>query len=542
MALAGREEDAGLPGYEPPQTEALPSYEDAPGAVPPAETQSEKHPVLGNGEPSSSSSSPYRITTSLLDPSPLYGTDVAGRLTHPSLPDAAEMLPPTELVFNGKDIFSASAPDVLLYGTDLGTSARSRIRLVQRFDRRRIVSDGSAVCSTAVRTTARELYMLGHNSAWGGPRLRNRLKRSNVELPRWYMHKQHKSVAPLGDWGFKDWHAGHWEALPVHILPDTIRYASKEPKEPIFSAREDKGVCTWSDASNRPVAKSYEWSRLVVTAPLRRDHRDLLPYRVHTSLLDIGRPADNDAHDADVVRHTFVADPAEILPPAVLVLDGQAIYAESSSPDAVLYHVDRGLTTLGPATKEVRLQRSDRRTLADGAVRVRERDLYTLSHLHDQVLPSLVLGARDRPRFFLRAESSRTAPLGNWGVRECGSSSISSIGADDWELIHYAVVDDAHARFTDKKHPLFRCRYSKTGVCTWTQAADKKEVASMNETAGAGSTTTPRLFITAPLRREHRDLLVAMWCCYVWEQALRRHVPVPLPRGKNPYRISRVFN
>ena len=44
------------------------------------------------------------------------------------------------------------------------------------------------------------------------------------------------------------------------------------------------------------------------------------------------------------------------------------------------------------------------------------------------------------------------------------------------------------------------------------------------------------------MRRDQRDVLVALWCCYVWEQAVNRHVPVPVPQGKNPYKPSRLFN
>ncbi|CAK7228618.1 hypothetical protein SBRCBS47491_006967 [Sporothrix bragantina] len=275
------------PSYEPPPETDLPSYEAALESATDASSSAYPQENNGNGEsssapyrvqtsmldvgpidnekahstsPSSSSGKPYRVSSSLLDPSPSYDTK------RPSMPDPAEILPPTVLVFNGKDIFSESAPDVLLYGTDFNSTARSRIRLLQRYDRR-VLDNGTA------RTTARELYQLGYASSWDKRSFRDTLFRNNADLPLWYMHSQSKSTAPLGDWGLKDWRADYWEALPVQIFPETIKYLSKWA---IFSVQESQGVSTWSNTQKQEVAKIYEWSRLVVTAPLRRDQRDLL--------------------------------------------------------------------------------------------------------------------------------------------------------------------------------------------------------------------------------------------------------------------------
>ncbi|CAK7228612.1 hypothetical protein SBRCBS47491_006964 [Sporothrix bragantina] len=332
--------------------------------------------------------------------------------------------------------------------------------------------------------------------------------------------------------------------MPDHEEEQLPSYEPPEEIPPVYEeATDTAAIATNASASSVPPEKHSDTK--TASEPYRvstsmLDVGPSTPYRVHTSMLDVKDLSGNGAgcgetpEADDVVKHTFVADPAEILPPTVLILDGQVIYAENSAPNLVLYQVDRGLTTLGPATKRVQLQRLDRRTLMNGTVRERERDLYTLGHLRELVMPSFISGIGDWPRFYLHAQSSRIAPLGHWGVRE--------VNSDSWELFN-TVFEDGHIRYTDKdkKQPLFRCRYNKTGVCTWTDA-EKKEVAMMYETASAESTKTPRLIITAPLWRDHRDLLVGMWCCYVWEQALRRHVEVPVPRGKNPYKLSRVFN
>jgi hypothetical protein len=197
-----------------------------------------------------------------------------------------------------------------------------------------------------------------------------------------------------------------------------------------------------------------------------------------------------------------VADPADILPPTVLVLNGQDIYAENA-PGAILYESDLGLAGLTPASKGVELQRLDYRTLEDGSTRVRKRSFYMLGHVN-KLLPSLLKPGP--PEWFIYSRSSRTVPLGVFGWREGPT--------DTWESLPARIEQHKfHWVQGAKGKVLFRARY-KNGVCTWTDA-NQKEVAKMFETAGAGSVTTPRLVVTVPMRRDLRDVLVALWCCYV---------------------------
>ncbi|KIH87908.1 hypothetical protein SPBR_05134 [Sporothrix brasiliensis 5110] len=245
--------------------------------------------------------------------------------------------------------------------------------------------------------------------------------------------------------------------------------------------------------------------------------KDNAPYRVQTSmLLDTGPSDGTDSTDSTGgasaptdISHTFVADPADILPPTVLVLDGQVIYAENA-PGVVLYESGLGLAGLTPATKRVELERLD----YDGSTRVRKRGFYVLGHIN-KFLPSLFKPGP--PEWFIYSLSSRTAPLGVFGWREGPT--------DAWEALP-ARIEKHEFHWADgaKDNVLFRARYKK-GVCTWTDA-EHKEVAKLYEAS--------RLVVTEPLRRDLRDVLVALWCCYVWAQALNRHVPVPVPRGKNP--------
>ncbi|ERS98690.1 hypothetical protein HMPREF1624_05477 [Sporothrix schenckii ATCC 58251] len=262
---------------------------------------------------------------------------------------------------------------------------------------------------------------------------------------------------------------------------------------------------------------SASTSKSPVLIPAEKDNA---PYRVQTSmLLDTG-PSDGadgtgGASASTDIPHTFVADPADILPPTVLVLDGQVIFAENA-PAVVLYESGLGLAGLTPATKRVELERWD----YDGSTRVRKRGFYVLGHIN-KLLPSLFKPGP--PEWFIYSLSSRTAPLGVFGWREGPT--------DAWEALP-AHIEKHEFHWADgaKDKVLFRARYKK-GVCTWTDA-EHKEVAKLYETS--------RLVVTEPLRRDLRDVLVALWCCYVWEQALNRHVPVPVPRGKNPYKPSRI--
>ncbi|KAL1894856.1 hypothetical protein Sste5346_005543 [Sporothrix stenoceras] len=256
------------------------------------------------------------------------------------------------------------------------------------------------------------------------------------------------------------------------------------------------------------------------------------------------------ANDFDV--HVYNA---ELVPPAALLLDGQTIYAEDA-PDIPLYRVNRGLTTLGPATKAVDLDRLEQRS-PDLPIILKPRSMYTLHRPHPADFVMWLRGGggspveRGRPDFYMHATTARAAPLGHLGLRG-GSFAhwvavpcrIDYTTKDGKDIIKAVGWDPSRTSrlFRAQKHP------TRANIISWLDVTGT-EVALMYETmevlpssADGKPQHTPRLLVTVPIRRDQRDALVAFWCCYAWAQGSGRHVEVPLPRGKNPYKASRVFN
>ncbi|CAK7201596.1 hypothetical protein SEUCBS139899_004304 [Sporothrix eucalyptigena] len=338
------------------------------------------------------------------------------------------------------------------------------------------------------------------------------------------------------------------EDLPVYEPPPRRHSDSEDeeeeelpryepPAEPASAPPPEKGKAKAPEQGDASASASSPYrvqtSMLLdaeATGPRKASPSSSTPaYRVTTSmLLDAGPgPSSGPVSVPTSIPRTFVADRADILPPTVLILNNQSVYAESV-PATILYEADLGLAGLTPATKHVELQRLDHRTLADGTTRVRSRNFYALCRI-SHYLPSLT--KMGLPEMFIYNRSSRTAPLGDFGWREASK--------DHWEALP-ARIGRHEFHWVEGGRALFKARY-KNGMCTWTDK-NGAEVAKMFETAEAGATTTPRLVVTVPMQRDQRDVLVALWCCYVWEQAVNRYVPVPVPRGKNPYKLSRVFN
>ena len=178
--------------------------------------------------------------------------------------------------------------------------------------------------------------------------------------------------------------------------------------------------------------------------------------------------------------------------------------------------------------------------------------MYTLHHSRpfDYILGLGGAVSGSRPEYYLHAANSRAAPLGHVGLRGRHFAQWSAVPI----LLEFNTKDAIKGVGWDQAHttPIFRAQRHPTreGVLMWLDGAGQ-EVALMHETmegpTGEGASLskpvpTPRLLIAAPMRRDRRDTLVALWCCYAWAQGVSRHVEVPLPGGKNPYKMSRVFN
>lgn len=281
------------------------------------------------------------------------------------------------------------------------------------------------------------------------------------------------------------------------------------------------------------------------------------PPAYQPSMLEVGLTAGKGKGKGAATDFDVHAYNAEIIPPQALLLDGQTIYAEDS-PDIPLYRVNRGLATVGPATKAVDLDRLEQRS-PELPITLKPRSTYTLYRPKylDFVLwlgspLDAIPGRAGMPSFYMSATSSRAAPYGNLGLKGSTFSHwvaqpvIIDLTTKDGKDVVKAIGWDPERPsppFRAQKHP------TRANVLSWLDAATNQELALMYETMEVLPSSldgkpahTPRLLTTVPLRRDQRDALVAFWCCYAWAQGSNRHVEVPLPRSKNPYNVSRVFN
>src|SRR3569833_30851 len=197
----------------------------------------------------------------------------------------------------------------------------------------------------------------------------------------------------------------------------------------------------------------------------------------------------------------------DMVQPAILVLAGQSIHAETAD-SAPLYQLNRGIASLTQATREVEFERVEHtvRTGPDGgpAIRPRPRHLYMLHHPNGapgslEQLPS------DSPRYYARSVSRRTA--GDFGIRK------SRLRAR-WKALPVDVSgkksDRGLPQFVQDAAPLFEIQH-KNGRYEWTDG-EGKAVALEDE-----GEDQHRLIITAEMSRKMVDVLVALWCCRIWQ-------------------------
>ncbi|CAK7231863.1 hypothetical protein SBRCBS47491_008073 [Sporothrix bragantina] len=266
------------------------------------------------------------------------------------------------------------------------------------------------------------------------------------------------------------------------------------------------------------------------------------PSRVVSMLLPLS--SSDDAGVGSAARF----GPDDILPPIVLVLDGQAIYsanaaAASSSSDATapnittanphLYEVNRGITSQTAATAVIEFSRMEPRSKTPVP---RSRHIYNLHHPP----PTMMRASGSVYPYdgcFIVPAAAPTRKRGPLGLRRRGLARVGPVSAsmaDHWtaqpvdlhgwaELGHPPFVADAPA--------LWDVKQVSGGAVKWMDSMGKdvamefdSEEAEPGAGAGAGGDRgkngLPRLIVTASLRREDMDTLVALWCCRLWEKAV----------------------
>ncbi|TLD20612.1 hypothetical protein PspLS_08433 [Pyricularia sp. CBS 133598] len=187
----------------------------------------------------------------------------------------------------------------------------------------------------------------------------------------------------------------------------------------------------------------------------------------------------------------------EILAPTTLVLAGQAIHALTTDSPA-LYRLSLGISVLSAITSEVELSRVD----ASG----RDRLIYDLRHLKSAAggmynMPS------ESPRYYIQRASKRIpgpAAVGLKKTRSLLSRKVTCLpvdpsGKESQFGMPTFVKNAAPILTTDGRE--WKDAQNKTIALMHDDKDDKKH----------------SLIVTAAMPRSQFDILVALWCCHIWE-------------------------
>ncbi|OLN87367.1 hypothetical protein CCHL11_09294 [Colletotrichum chlorophyti] len=212
--------------------------------------------------------------------------------------------------------------------------------------------------------------------------------------------------------------------------------------------------------------------------------------------------------DASLPPYDEIPQPGqEICPPTTLILVAQSIHV--LTPDSPpVYQLSLGISSLSDITTEVELSRVEPRRDGSG----RQRHIYDLRHMRSGPggyvrLPS------DSPRYFIERASRRFPGLQDLGFKK-GRSLVP--GKTSWT----AVPVDIAGKTSKYRIPNF----IKDGAAAFT--LNKNEWTDEQGTAVAvmHDATDERhsLIITAALPRAQFDMLVALWCCRLWESGVAK--------------------
>jgi hypothetical protein len=228
----------------------------------------------------------------------------------------------------------------------------------------------------------------------------------------------------------------------------------------------------------------------------------------------------------------------EMQDPAILIVSGQSIFAESvNSPE--LYRLNRGITSLSYATSNVemaRIERTVRQKSDDPTIKQRERHIYNISNAMQGMRSQILTMAAGIPRIYASPVSSRNTlgkPLafrrrvpGLSSLRKrMGSSSSSSSSSSrvvEWQAVSLKRAADSNVPrfFNDDEgggDVLFEVRRldKKEDRVEWVDC--EGNAAAFEE--GERRRVEPTIVVTKAMRRVELDALVALWCCRLWERS-----------------------
>jgi hypothetical protein len=197
----------------------------------------------------------------------------------------------------------------------------------------------------------------------------------------------------------------------------------------------------------------------------------------------------------------------EVWEPTILVLAELAIHAESID-SAPLYRLNRAVARITHSTKHVEFERVERAVkMSDDEpiIKPRSRHIYNLKIIKG-VPGGLEQIPSHTPRCYIESVSRRT--IGSVGMKKSHFRS-------HWTALPIDVSGNSSRyaglpSFIKDTKPMFQIQQKK-GKNEWTDG-DGSAVAVEDD-----GEEQHRLIITASLHRDYIDVLVALWCCRIWQ-------------------------
>lgn len=213
-------------------------------------------------------------------------------------------------------------------------------------------------------------------------------------------------------------------------------------------------------------------------------------------------------------------DPEEIVQPAVFVLHGRFVYAETAAGEAdsePLYQLSRAIHAQGRSTLTIDFDRLDYRvrtaTSGDPAVSKREKELYRI----EARLP------------FTATFEVRLVPRTRKALDEVqiSKSPIFHHGYRALRVLSEAQQNALERQGKKPKKGEYYFTLKEDGKDTWLWAdPDGVQVASQVCSAPGGDKEVEhKLRVMVPLTRRTLDGLVAMWCSWMWHLHNKASVP-----------------
>lgn len=232
-----------------------------------------------------------------------------------------------------------------------------------------------------------------------------------------------------------------------------------------------------------------------------------------------------DSTETSLPPYDAVSQPyQEVCPPTTLVIEGQSIHAlAADSPP--LYHLSLGVSSLSDITTEVELSRVEPKQDGSG----RQRHIYDLRYMRSGPGGYVKLPS-DSPHYFIERASRRVPGLQDVGLKKSrlpGKACTTVLPVDiRGKTSKYSIPN-----FVKDSAPVFSINKNR-----WADAQGAL-IASMHDN------TEHSLVVTAALPRAQFDMLVALWCCKVWESGVANAEKVHegIDGVKRKMRLAREF-